>query len=83
MNTDSVEKFFHHFLEELLLPRSYFRFQENDSFESLVKQFPQIIPMGIFMVGPYYFDPGNPAKLPIPVFILDSVNPYLVPFLFS
>jgi len=54
---DSVE-----FLEEIPPPppRSYFRIEESDSFESLVRQFPRTtepILEGIFTIGRHYFDP--------------------------
>jgi len=78
------------FLKEIPppLPRSYFRIQESDSFESLVRQFPRTIESileGIF-IGPHYFDlqeirhgiTGQPPHSCIPVFILNFVYPYLL-----
>ena len=78
--TDSVK-----FLEEISPPpRSYFRIQESDSFESLVRQSPRIIipiPEGIFTIGPHYFDlheirPWNyqPSRSCIPVFIPNGIT---------
>ncbi|EGI63181.1 hypothetical protein G5I_08443 [Acromyrmex echinatior] len=56
-------------------PRSYFRIQESDSFESLIRQFSRItepIPERIFTIEPHYFDSqeirntGQPPRSCIP-----------------